>query len=320
MDLSTTYLGKKLKSPLVPSASPLSSDESAIKLMEDSGAGAVVLESLFEEQILHEKNEMDHYLAKGTDSFAESLSYFPESDMYNFGPDEYLNHIRKAKDAVDIPIIASLNGVSTGGWIEYARKMQQAGADAIELNSYYLATDPAKDSRTIEDNYVEILSEVKKTVTIPVALKLSPFFTSLSAMAKRFDEAGAAQPVQWSHGPAEPLRPRRSGLRPLAVNEGGVGGMGDHCGAGRGLQSGQAAGMVRVMVGDDYALDVGRRVPQPPDLTENSPGPPPQTSVDERQPVAHQQVHVRPHDPRAQGPAEPVHARRNLHRPASAYS
>jgi dihydroorotate dehydrogenase (fumarate) len=158
--------------------------------MEDSGAAAVVLESLFEEQIIHEKNEMDHFLAQGTDSFAESLSYFPESDMYNFGPDEYLDHIRKAKEAVDIPIIGSLNGVSTGGWIEYARKMQQAGADAIELNTYYLATDPTKDSRTIEDNYVEILTAIKKSVTIPVALKISPFFTSLSAMAKRFDEAG----------------------------------------------------------------------------------------------------------------------------------
>ena len=191
MDLSTTYLGKKLKNPLVPSASPLSRDESAIKLMEDAGAGAVVLESLFEEQILHEKNEMDHYLSQGTESFAESLSYFPDGDMYNFGPDEYLDHIRKSKEAVDIPIIASLNGVSTGGWIEYARKMQQAGADAIELNSYYLATDPEKESRVIEDNYVEILTEIKKVVTIPVALKLSPYFTSLSAMAKRFDEAGA---------------------------------------------------------------------------------------------------------------------------------
>ena len=191
MDLSTTYLGKKLKNPLVPSASPLSRDESAIKLMEDAGAGAVVLESLFEEQILHEKNEMDHYLSQGTESFAESLSYFPDGDMYNFGPDEYLDHIRKSKEAVDIPIIASLNGVSTGGWIEYARKMQQAGADAIELNSYYLATDPEKESRVIEDNYVDILTEIKKVVTIPVALKLSPYFTSLSAMAKRFDEAGA---------------------------------------------------------------------------------------------------------------------------------
>ena len=191
MDLSTTYLGKKLKNPLVPSASPLSRDTSSIKLMEDSGAGAVVLESLFEEQIMHEKKEMDHYLSQGTDSFAESLSYFPESDMYNFGPDEYLDHIRKAKEAVSIPIIASLNGVSSGGWIEYARKMQQAGADAIELNSYYLATDPGKSSREIEDNYVQVLVDVKKAVTIPVAYKLSPFFTSLSAMAKRFDEAGA---------------------------------------------------------------------------------------------------------------------------------
>jgi dihydroorotate dehydrogenase (fumarate) len=191
MDLSTTYLGKKLKNPLVPSASPLSRDESAIKLMEDAGAGAVVLESLFEEQILHDKNEMDYYLSQGTESFAESLSYFPDSDMYNFGPDEYLDHIRKSKEMVDIPIIASLNGVSTGGWIDYARKMQQAGADAIELNTYYLATDPEKESRVIEDNYVEILTEIKKVVTIPVALKLSPYFTSLSAMAKRFDEAGA---------------------------------------------------------------------------------------------------------------------------------
>jgi len=191
MDLSTVYLGKKLKNPIVPSASPLSRDISSIKLMEDSGAGAVVLESLFEEQILHEKNELDHYLSQGTDSFAESLSYFPDSDMYNFGPDEYLEHVRSAKEAVGIPIIASLNGVSTGGWTEYARKMQEAGADALELNSYYLATDPNKDSRAIEDNYVEVLTEIKKNITIPVAMKISPFFTSLSAMAKRFDEAGA---------------------------------------------------------------------------------------------------------------------------------
>ena len=162
MDLSTVYLGKKLKNPIVPSASPLSRDVSSIKLMEDSGAAAVVLESLFEEQIIHEKNELDHYLSQGTDSFAESLSYFPDSDMYNFGPDEYLEHIRTAKAAVDIPIIASLNGVSTGGWTEYARKMQEAGADALELNSYYLATDPNKDSRIIEDNYIEVLTEIKK--------------------------------------------------------------------------------------------------------------------------------------------------------------
>ena len=162
MDLSTTYMGLKLKNPIVPSASPLSRDVPNIKLMEDVGSAAVVLESLFEEQIIHEKFEMDHFLSQGTDSFAESLNYFPEPELYNFGPDEYLEHIRKAKEAVKIPIIASLNGVSTGGWINYARKMQQAGADALELNTYYLATDPGKDGRVIEDNYIEILKAVKE--------------------------------------------------------------------------------------------------------------------------------------------------------------
>lgn len=190
MDISTKYLGKKLKSPIVPSASPLSRDVSSIRLMEDSGAGAVVLESLFEEQIIHEKNELDYFLSQGTESFAESLSYFPEAEMYNFGPDEYLEHIRKAKEAVDFPVIASLNGVSKGGWIDYARKMQDAGADAIELNTYYLATDPDKDGKVLEDNYLEIVTAVKKSVTIPVSLKLSPFFTSMSSMAKKFDQIG----------------------------------------------------------------------------------------------------------------------------------
>jgi len=183
-------MGMKLKNPLVPSASPLSRDIRTIKLMEDSGASAVVLESLFEEQIIHEKNELNYFLSQGTESFAESLSYFPEPEMYNFGPDDYLEHIRKTKESVDFPIIASLNGVSTGGWTEYARKMQQAGADAIELNTYYLATDPEKDSHLIEDNYVEVLQEVKSAVTIPVALKLSPYFTAMAAMAKRFDATG----------------------------------------------------------------------------------------------------------------------------------
>ena len=191
MDLSTTYMGMKLKNPLVPSASPLSQHISNIKLMEDKGASAVVLESLFEEQISYEKREMDHFLSQGTESFAEAISYFPDAEMYNFGPDEYLEHIRQAKEVVNIPIIASLNGVSTGGWTEYARKMQQAGADAIELNSYYLATDPQKESKMIEDNYIEVLKEVKSAITIPVAFKLSPYFTALAAMAKRFDEAGA---------------------------------------------------------------------------------------------------------------------------------
>jgi dihydroorotate dehydrogenase (fumarate) len=190
MDLTTTYMGLKLKNPLVPSASPLGRDISTVRRMEEAGASAVVLESLFEEQIMHEKFELDHFLAQGTESFAEATSYFPEADMYNFGPDEYLAHIQQCKDAVGIPIIASLNGVSTGGWTEYARKMQEAGADALELNSYYLATDPAKDPKEIEDNYIEVLKAVKNAVTIPVALKLSPYFTSLSFMAKRFDEIG----------------------------------------------------------------------------------------------------------------------------------
>ena len=191
MDLSTRYMGLKLKNPIVPSASPLGRDIPTIKLMEEVGAAAVVLESLFEEQIIHEKNELDHFLTRGTESFAEALSYFPDKDVYNFGPEEYLEHIRKAKAAVSIPIIASLNGVSTGGWIDYARKIQQAGADALELNTYYLATDPDKDGKVIEDNYIAVLKAVKGAVTIPVAMKLSPYFTSMSAMARRIDQAGA---------------------------------------------------------------------------------------------------------------------------------
>jgi dihydroorotate dehydrogenase (fumarate) len=191
MDLSTKYMGLKLKNPIVPSASPLSRDLATIKLMEEVGAAAVVLESLFEEQIIHEKNEMDHFLTQGTESFAEALSYFPDKDVYNFGPEEYLEHIRKVKKSVSIPVIASLNGVSTGGWTDYARKIQQAGANALELNTYYLATDPNKDGKLIEDNYIDVLKAVKGAVTIPVAMKLSPYFTSMAAMAKRFDQAGA---------------------------------------------------------------------------------------------------------------------------------
>jgi dihydroorotate dehydrogenase (fumarate) len=191
MDLTTTYLGLKLKNPLVPSASPLSRNIDNIKQMEDAGASAVVMESLFEEQIEHEKKELNHFLLQGTESFAEAITYFPEPDTYTFGPDEYLEQIRKAKECVNIPVIASLNGVSLGGWIGYAKKMQEAGADAIELNAYYLAADPKKDSKTIENNYIEVLKAVKSAVSLPVAMKLSAYFTSMAAMAKRFDEAGA---------------------------------------------------------------------------------------------------------------------------------
>ena len=190
-DLSTTYLGLKLSSPLVPSASPLSKNIDNIKRMEDAGAAAVVLYSLFEEQINQESHELDHFLTHGSESFAESLSYFPESSEYHLTPDKYLDHIRKAKEAVNIPVIGSLNGVSTGGWIKYAKRIEEAGADALELNIYYLATDPFMPSSAIELAYFDLVKDVKRTVNIPVAVKLSPYFTNMAHMARRLDEAGA---------------------------------------------------------------------------------------------------------------------------------
>jgi dihydroorotate dehydrogenase (fumarate) len=152
----------------------------------------VVLESLFEEQIIHEKFEMDHFLAQGTDSFAEATSYFPESDMYTFGPDEYLAHIKKCKEAVDMPIIASLNGVSSGGWTEYARNMQDAGADALELNIYFIPTSTKMTGAEVEQMHVDIVKQVKGSVSIPVAVKLSPFFSSTANVAHRLVEEGGA--------------------------------------------------------------------------------------------------------------------------------
>jgi len=191
MDLTTTYMGLKLKNPLVPSASPLSKNLDTIKNLEDAGASAIVLYSLFEEQISFEAEELDHFLSFGTDSFAEALTYFPEAQEYRLGPEGYLEHIRKAKEATGIPIIASLNGVSTGGWIDYTRKMEQAGADGLELNVYMLATDPVRTSAEIEQVYIDVLKAVKSSVKIPVAMKLSPFFSATAAMAKRLDDAGA---------------------------------------------------------------------------------------------------------------------------------
>jgi dihydroorotate dehydrogenase (fumarate) len=191
MDLSTTYMGLELKNPLVPSAGPLTANVDSIRELEDAGAAAVVLHSLFEEQITHEAEELAHLTTQGTESFAESLTYFPEAGDYRLGPDEYLEHIRKAKLAVDIPVIASLNGVTVGGWSDYAQKMEQAGADAIELNVYYIATDPKLHAPDVENRYVQILKAVKSHVKIPVAMKLSPFFSATAAMAKRLDEAGA---------------------------------------------------------------------------------------------------------------------------------
>lgn len=191
-DLTTTYLGLALKNPLVASASPLSKKVSVVRQLEDAGIAAIVMYSLFEEQITHESHELDHFLERGTHSYAESLSYFPDLDHYNLEPERYLEHLQRVKEAVDIPVIGSLNGISSGGWVEYARKVEQAGADALELNIYYVPTDPDLSSAELEDTYVCLVRDVCATVTIPVALKLSPFFTALPALAKRFVEAGAA--------------------------------------------------------------------------------------------------------------------------------
>lgn len=191
IDLSTTYLGLRLKNPLVPSASPLSRSFDTMRRLEDSGAAAVVMYSLFEEQVMHEEAELHHYLSYGTESFAEALSYFPQAEEYNLEPDEYLNLLRRAAESLSVPVIGSLNGISTGGWIEYAKRMQEAGADAVELNIYYIPTDPALGAEDVEARYVDILRAVKEAVTIPVAVKLSPFFSSIANMAQRLVNAGA---------------------------------------------------------------------------------------------------------------------------------
>jgi len=191
MDLTTTYLGMTLRTPLVPSASPLSSDVGNIRRMEDAGAAAVVLYSLFEEQLTSDRYELHHHLTQGTESFAEALTYFPEPARFHLGPEGYLNHIRAAKEAVEIPIIASLNGVSAGGWTSYACQIEQAGADALELNIYHIPTDMEQTAADVERAYLDILTAVKSVVSIPVALKLSPFFSNMANMARRCDDAGA---------------------------------------------------------------------------------------------------------------------------------
>ncbi|MGC8828460.1 MAG: dihydroorotate dehydrogenase-like protein [Verrucomicrobiia bacterium] len=191
MDITTTYLGMNLRSPLVVSASPLGDNIDNLKKMEDAGAGAVVLHSLFEEQLRLEAFELHHHLTHGTESYPEALSYFPEPQDLLIGPEVYLRHITAAKKAVKIPIIASLNGSTVGGWTDYARKMEEAGADAIELNIYYIPTDMNLPGAEIENNYIEILKSVKSVVNIPVAVKLSPFFSNMANMAKRLVDAGA---------------------------------------------------------------------------------------------------------------------------------
>jgi dihydroorotate dehydrogenase (fumarate) len=191
MNLNTRYMNLELKHPLVPSSSPLTHTIDGIRLLEDAGASAVVMYSLFEEQITLESYYIDYYLSFGTESYAESLSYFPEMEGYNIGPDDYLDLICRAKECVDIPVIGSLNGISTGGWIDYAGLIEEAGADALELNVYYIPTNVALTGEEVEHIYTDILSEVKRTVSIPVAMKLSPYFSSLPHMAHKLAEAGA---------------------------------------------------------------------------------------------------------------------------------
>ena len=192
MDLSTTYLGMKLNNPIVPSASPLSRNVSTIRQMEDKGASAVVLYSLFEEELNHESRTLDRYLTEGTHSFAEALSYFPEAPAYHaIGPDSYLEHIHRAKKAVDIPIIASLNGVSTGGWIRFAKQIEGAGADGLELNVYYLPTNVDLSSGAVEQIYIDLMRDIKAEIDIPVAMKLSPYFSATAHMMKKLADQGA---------------------------------------------------------------------------------------------------------------------------------
>jgi dihydroorotate dehydrogenase (fumarate) len=191
INLATRYLGMTLRSPLVASAGPLQKDIGNIRRLEDAGCAAVVLHSLFEEQIEMESEALDASLTHGTHSFAEAIDYFPDMSAYNIGPEGYLDHIRRAKEAVRIPIIASLNGISPGGWTEYARMIEQAGADGLELNIYDLPADPATTAEQLERRYVDLVALLRRTVRIPLAVKLSPFFTSIPNIAVRLDHAGA---------------------------------------------------------------------------------------------------------------------------------
>ena len=191
MDMTTRYMGLTLKNPLVASASPLSESLDDIRRLEDNGAAAVVMFSLFEEQIRHDSAALEHFFSVGRDSFGEAASYFPEIQDYDVGPGQYLDLIRRATEAVDIPIIASLNGVSEHGWVSFAKEMEDAGASGIELNVYYIPTETFRSGAEVEQQYVNVLSSVKANVAIPVAIKVGPYFSSFADMAGQLDEAGA---------------------------------------------------------------------------------------------------------------------------------
>ena len=191
VDLTTKYLGLTLKNPIVASPSPLSEKVENVVQLEAAGASAVVMYSLVEEEIINESLELDHFLNRGTESFAEALSYFPDTGKYTLSPEVYVEHVRKVKNAVKIPVIGSLNGVSTGGWIHYGKKIEDAGADALELNTYYLPTDFNLTATELEDNYVRLVSDLRKEIKLPLAVKLSPYFTALPHFASRLVDAGA---------------------------------------------------------------------------------------------------------------------------------
>ncbi len=191
IDLTTRYLGLTLRNPLVVSACPLGEDLVTVMEMARLGAAAIVLPSLFEEQLVVESEALSHHLAAGTESFAEALHFLPEMADYNFGPDGYLEHIRQAKAAVDVPIIASLNGVSTGGWLRYAREMEQAGADALELNIYSLPTSPQQTAADVEEGYLDLVRQLRAAVKVPLAVKIAPYFSALPNLAWRLELAGA---------------------------------------------------------------------------------------------------------------------------------
>jgi dihydroorotate dehydrogenase (fumarate) len=191
IDLSTKYLGLKLKNPVVASASPLTKELANVRRLEDAGASAIVMHSLFEEQLTVESDELDRQLSAGEHVSAEAMGLYPDLMNYNIGPDEYLETIVKARAAVQVPVIGSLNGISTGGWTRYAKLIQDAGADALELNIYYLPTDLSLTAETVEKQYCDLVREVKKAVAIPVAVKIGPYFSAMANMALKLDQSGA---------------------------------------------------------------------------------------------------------------------------------
>ncbi len=217
MELSTNYMGLKLRNPLVASASPLSHTVEGVRRLVDAGVGAVVVHSLFEEQVREEASLNGRLAEAGTESFAESLSYFPEAAEEDLGPRRHLSLVQRAAAAVDVPVIGSLNGVTAGGWTEYARAMQEAGAAAIELNIYYLPGDPRTPGRDVEQRYIDVLLRVKDAVTVPVAVKLSPYFSSFGELALRLDEAGADALVLFNRFPQPEIDPELLAVVPAVA-------------------------------------------------------------------------------------------------------